>query len=64
MSWYRSIKSQRALNSRIVTSANTFVEMEQHGVSCIYCLEYYPNQKKQTLGYVCRSCSRKAFGGK
>jgi hypothetical protein len=64
MSWNRSIKSQRVQSSRFITLANVSVEEKEHGVSCIYCLEYYPNQKKQSLGYVCRTCSRKAFGGK
>lgn len=64
MSWYRSVKSQRVQNSRYIASANLTVIEKEHGVTCIYCLEFYPNQKKQSTGYVCRSCSRKAFGGK
>lgn len=63
MSWNRSIKSQRAANSRFITSANVFVESKDRGVNCIYCLEFYPNQKKQTLGYICKSCITKSFGG-
>ena len=53
----------QARNYRKITYSDANIRSRvEYGVKCIYCHDYFPNEKKKGTGFICKECYTAAVG--